>query len=378
MKLNILIVEPFFAGSHAIWAQGYVENSIHNVSILSLPGRHWKWRMHGGAITLAEKFNELSQLPDVIIASDMLDVSLFISLVRHKIGDIPVITYFHENQLTYPWSSADSDVGNGRDAHYGFINYTSAMISDGILFNSHFHLNSFTSTLETFLHSFPDYQNYSEVSHIRNKSKVIYPGIDTELFDLFQLTAKPSDPLLIIWNHRWEYDKNPEEFFKALKIIKKNSIPFKLAVLGEKYHNSPKIFGDIQSEFCEHIVHFGFADNIEDYAKILQSGSILPVTSNQDFFGISIIEAIYCGLQPLLPVRLSYPELIPKEYHDKLFYSDFDDLVRKLETTLTGYDHSIENICRSIGIKYSWAVIGKKLDEFMQLAVSEKKTKDTT
>jgi hypothetical protein len=61
-----------------------------------------------------------------------------------------------------------------------------------------------------------------------------------------------------------------------------------------------------------------------------------------------------------------------------LFYSDFDDLVRKLETTLTGYDHSIENICRSIGIKYSWAVIGKKLDEFMQLAVSEKKTKDTT
>ncbi|MBT3801665.1 MAG: DUF3524 domain-containing protein [Bacteroidetes bacterium] len=378
MKLNILIVEPFFTGSHAIWAQDYVKNSINNVTILNLPGRHWKWRMHGGAITLAEQFNNLLQLPDIIIASDMLDVSLFISLIRHKIGKIPVITYFHENQLTYPWSSADSDVGNGRDAHYGFINYTSALISDGILFNSHFHLNSFPSALEPFLQSFPDYQNSMAVSNIRNKSKVIYPGIDTELFDQFQLTAKPSDPPLIIWNHRWEYDKNPEEFFKALKIIKENRIPFKLAVLGEKYYNSPKIFGDIQSEFRDQIIHFGFAENIEDYAKILQSGSILPVTSIQDFFGISIIEAIYCGLQPLLPVRLSYPELIPKEYHEILFYADFDDLVIKLETALKRYDHSIENNCRSIGSNYSWSVIGKKLDEFMHLAVLEKKTKGNT
>lgn len=377
MKLNILIVEPFFTGSHAIWAQDYVKNSIHNVTILKLPGRHWKWRMHGGAITLAEQFNKLPQLPDVIIASDMLDVSLFISLIRHKIADIPVISYFHENQLTYPWSSVDQDVDNGRDAHYGFINYTSALISDGILFNSHFHLNSFTSALETFLHSFPDYQNNLAVSDIRNKSKVIYPGIDTVLFDKYKLNSKPCHPPIIVWNHRWEYDKNPEEFFKALKVIKENNTPFKLVVLGEKYHNSPNIFSEIQHEFNDQIIHFGFAEDMKVYAQILQSGSILPVTSIQDFFGISIVEAIYCGLQPLLPIRLSYPELIPKEHHDKLFYSGFDDLVNKLEMALEQYDQSIENTCRGIGSKYAWSVIGRQLDEYVQLAVSEKITKDT-
>jgi len=47
--MKILLVEPFFVGSHASWAKGYQQFSQHDVEILSLPGRHWKWRMYGGA-----------------------------------------------------------------------------------------------------------------------------------------------------------------------------------------------------------------------------------------------------------------------------------------------------------------------------------------
>ena len=54
--MKILILEPFFTGSHQQWAEGFQKHSTHQVEILSLSGHHWKWRMHGGAIALADLF----------------------------------------------------------------------------------------------------------------------------------------------------------------------------------------------------------------------------------------------------------------------------------------------------------------------------------
>ncbi|MFA6687806.1 MAG: DUF3524 domain-containing protein, partial [Desulfuromonas sp.] len=54
--MNIALLEPFMTGSHAAWAQGYAAHSQHKVEIFNLEGKHWKWRMHGGAVTLARQF----------------------------------------------------------------------------------------------------------------------------------------------------------------------------------------------------------------------------------------------------------------------------------------------------------------------------------
>ena len=56
--MKILYVEPYYAGSHRQWIDSYKDYSKHEIDILSLPGKKWKWRMHGGAITLANKFLE--------------------------------------------------------------------------------------------------------------------------------------------------------------------------------------------------------------------------------------------------------------------------------------------------------------------------------
>ena len=56
--MHITLLEPFFAGSHAAWATEYQQFSQHDIQILSLKGRHWKWRMYGGGIALAAKFLE--------------------------------------------------------------------------------------------------------------------------------------------------------------------------------------------------------------------------------------------------------------------------------------------------------------------------------
>ena len=143
-QLNIVLIEPFFTGSHKSWAEGYKKNSQHNIETISLKGIYWKWRMHGGAITLARMFNkhiEKHGIPDILLTTDMLNVPVFNSFA--KLDNIPIISFFHENQLTYPWSAQDRDKEKNRDHHYGFINYTTALRSNRIMFNSDFHKNSF-------------------------------------------------------------------------------------------------------------------------------------------------------------------------------------------------------------------------------------------
>ena len=139
--MRILYIDPFYSGSHKQWIDSYKLYSKHTIDILSLPGRYWKWRMHGGAITLAKRFVENNKKYNLIIASDMLNLPLFISLCRKEINNTKIVTYFHENQILYSKVPANLDEQLNRDLHYAFINYTSSLVSDINLFNSNYHRN---------------------------------------------------------------------------------------------------------------------------------------------------------------------------------------------------------------------------------------------
>ncbi|HAW81376.1 MAG TPA: DUF3524 domain-containing protein, partial [Balneola sp.] len=294
-NINITLLEPFFSGSHKQWAEGLQKHSKHNIRILSLPGRHWKWRMHGGAISLAKQFNELEESPDQILATSMLDLTTFLSLTRKRSATIPVAMYFHENQLTYPWSPQDRDVKKKRNNHYSFINYASALAADKIFFNSKYHMDSFLGALPKFLKQFPDKRERDNIEIIREKSEVLHLGLDLKRFEDFRSSDKEKNSeATILWNHRWEYDKNPEEFFETLYELKEKEVPFKLVVLGEQNDVNPPIFDEAKEKLKDEIIHWGYADSFDDYAKWLWRVDILPVTSNQDFFGGSLIEAMYC------------------------------------------------------------------------------------
>ena len=55
--MKMLLIEPYYTGSHKQWADGYQKYSQHKIRILSMKGQFWKWRMHGGAVTLARKWD---------------------------------------------------------------------------------------------------------------------------------------------------------------------------------------------------------------------------------------------------------------------------------------------------------------------------------
>ena len=103
--MRVFLIEPYYAGSHRAWADGWHSVSGHEVHLLTMEGRFWKWRMHGGPVTLAHEAIELADrvgYPDTIVAASMLDLATFLGLAGRHLGNPTTLLYMHENQLTYP------------------------------------------------------------------------------------------------------------------------------------------------------------------------------------------------------------------------------------------------------------------------------------
>lgn len=364
--MKITIVEPFLTGSHAAWAKEYAEHSRHEITILALEGRHWKWRMHGGAVTLARIFAEGSHDADLILATDMLDLTTFLALTRDLTAGVKTAVYFHENQITYPWSDKDRDLAKQRDAHYCFVNFASALAADAVLYNSEYHRTAFLDGLGPFLRSFPDYNETETVEIIREKSKVLYLGLDLARFDQYRTERDPGKPPLLMWNHRWEYDKNPEEFFRAITAIDRQGLDFELAILGESFDAIPPVFREAASRFADRVVQYGYAEDFGTYASWLWKADILPVTSVHDFFGVSTVQAIYCDCYPLMPRRLAYPEHIPPVHHGEFLYDSFGDLVAMLANRIAGIAETRQVLTQPFVRRYDWDTMAGEYDSLLE------------
>ncbi len=334
--MNVWLVEPYYAGSHRAWADGYQAHSRHTVHLLTLPGRFWKWRMQGGAVTLARQAQKRDDLPDLILASDMLNLPVFLALAGARLAGTPVALYFHENQLTYPLQP-----GEARDLHYGFIHLVSALRADTVFFNSAYHLAAFFDELPRMLKNFPDYNELWAVEALRKKSQVLPLGIDLARLDTYRPTEPRGGRPLILWNHRWEYDKDPETFLRAIHTladeadVAASGLDFGLLLLGRSHRNYPQEFLEARERLAERILHFGYARKAATYGRRLWQADIVVSTALHDFFGAAVVEACYCECFPILPRDLAYPELIPAEHHDACLYDDFDGLLARLRWALT-------------------------------------------
>lgn len=368
--MNILFCNPFHTGSHKAFAEGLQKHSQHNIQLLTLPGRHWKWRMHGAAVAFAEQVNASSKVPDLVLTTDMMDVATFAALTRKKLAGVPIVLWFHENQLTYPWSPTDADVALKRDNHYAFINLTSALAADAVWFNSKYHQTAFLEAVPGFLNAFPDQRLPNAHSAIAKKSTPVNLALDLARFDPYKQESGQNEVPLVLWNHRWEFDKNPETFFNALFQLSQEGVDFQLAVLGERYKKVPPVFEQAKELLQKHIVQFGYAQSFQQYAEWLWRADVLPVTSNQDFFGISAVEAMYCHCVPLLPNRLAFPQHLPKKLAAQHLYNTDQELLQKLRNFLkapTPVQAAIPAAMRN----YDWGLQGAEIDHLLQAAATK-------
>ena len=319
--------------------------------------------MLGAALHVVDNIPRLEKY-DGIIVTDLFNLADFKALVGSQCP--PVLAYFHENQLTYPQPPGDKGA-----FQLGIINITTALVADMVVFNSKMHKDAFLNAVPEFLKRGSDCGPKGIADKIRKKAEVLYPGI-TMPFDRNVDAEKQTNPPLIVWNHRWGFDKNCEMFFSALEEIDNMGLDFNLALMGENFGKIPEEFKEAEKKFKDRILQFGYVPLREEYEKWLKRGAIVISTAIQENFGISVIEAMLMGCVPLLPDRLSYPEILPEEFHEHFLYKNRQDLIEKLfliisdykryeeiqsrlakkmtsflwENVISGYDRALERLAR--------------------------------
>jgi glycosyltransferase involved in cell wall biosynthesis len=308
------------------------------------------------------------EIPDVVLATDMLHLPVWVGLMRNLLPDtLPLVCYMHENQLTYPWRP-----GEKPDLTYAMINWLSQLTADLVLFNSHYHLESWFTELPRLLKHYPDYNHLELVAAVRGRSAVAPVGIvpvESTRDDERERSSSPGGEPLILWNQRWEYDKRPDRFFALLYRLQAAGIPFRLAVAGENFRKVPAEFEEARVRLADHIVHWGYAATRADYLALLQQADLVISTADHEFFGISILEAVTAGAFPLLPARLSYPELIPAALHAECLYADEEELWQKavhfLTTTPSNARPASQALRQHVLATYGWPVAAQQTDSWL-------------
>ncbi len=171
----------------------------------SLPGRHWKWRMHGAAATWTPLMHS-SPVPDVVVTTDMCDVAQLRGLMPRAWAKVKVVCMFHENQLTFPWSPDDPDASNGRDNTYAYINISSCLAADEVWFNSFHHQHLFLEAVDPWMQRMPKPHLKQVREKIKSKSVVMPLGMDfshwTSPNDLCRDFSHVEPPMVLGQRHR--------------------------------------------------------------------------------------------------------------------------------------------------------------------------------
>ena len=357
---RVLVLEPYYGGSHKHFLDGLQDNIAAEYTLLTLPARKWKMRMQLSAPWF---FSKIEKLPpekrwfDTVLCSTFIDVGMLRALLGRVEGwntKSQYLTYFHENQFAYP-----RRVGDKYYYQFTAINFNSALASDRIAFNSHFNRESFLKNCTKYVKSAVDMDLSWTVDTLEEKSDVLYPGLDFTEID--NLGSRPNNEVpVIVWNHRWEHDKNPEDFFNGLAELEEEGLDFKLILLGQSFLSRPECFEKAQSRFQKKIVHIGFAASYPEYVSLLQQGDIVVSTSLHEFYGIAVIEALRAGCLPILPDRLSYPEL----FENKFLYGE-GDFVNCLRGALL-YRNQLDTLeVKKLTDKFSWKSLSDRYDKWL-------------
>ncbi|TBW59399.1 DUF3524 domain-containing protein [Marinobacter halodurans] len=300
---RVLLLSGYDAGSHRRWREQLVASQpAFEWQVLTLPPRYFRWRIRGNALSWLDE-PLLAEHWDLVVATSMVDVTGLRAFHRH-LATVPVLLYMHENQFAYP-DSGDQHAS----VDHQMVNLYSALSADWVAFNSDWNRTSFLTGIRNLLARLPDAVPEGVAERIDGKSEVLPVPIGDHLFAGEERAIDRHCPHLL-WNHRWEYDKGPDRLFALLEQLVARGQDFRLSVVGEQFRRQPEAFAAIRERYAEHLVHWGYLAQRQDYDNLLRQADVVISTALHDFQGLSMLEAIAAGCLALAPERLAYPEYI--------------------------------------------------------------------
>ncbi|MFT7647422.1 MAG: glycosyltransferase involved in cell wall biosynthesis [Candidatus Poriferisodalaceae bacterium] len=319
-QLRIVILEPWYRGSHKAWVDGFTAASRHEVAVVALAEVGWRESYATGPPAFVDGIEDWVRRqgrPDLIIASSPIDLAAVLGLCRRSLADTPAVIYQHESQLLYPPGPKGGTFQRGAR-----IDLQSLLAADAWITGSSFHRDALLNALPLFLASQWPGDPDRVIDSLAAKHHLLPVGIsqDTPKRATEPAQKDPNLAPLILWNHRWEHDKNPSLFVHTMLRLAGQGIAFRLALAGASGRSGRRHRDKLVAQLSERVIHSGEADSAT-YHQLLADAAIVVSTSDHEFFGVSVAEAIAAGCWPVLPHRLSYPELVPTNHHPQHLYA---------------------------------------------------------
>ncbi|WP_341938356.1 tRNA-queuosine alpha-mannosyltransferase domain-containing protein [Marinimicrobium sp. C2-29] len=311
--MRVLLLSGYDAPSHRRWRESLAARFPHwHWTQLSLPPRHFKWRMRGSGFLWAHtEQSQLAEPYDLLIATSMVDLSVLRGLIP-SLAAVPTLVYFHENQLAYPTRKQQR-----ANVEPQLVNLYTALCADRIAFNSRYNRDTFLTGVEQLLRRLPDPTPPGVMDQLQTRSAVLPVPIEPQCFCADQTDSRP---FTLIWNHRWEYDKGPERLLAALRLFfserESGAPPIQVHIVGQQFRQQPDAFAEIQ-QLLEHqcaLGEWGYVQSPERYRELMAQSHVALSTALHDFQGLSVLEAVAAGCRPLAPEREAYPEWFAEEF----------------------------------------------------------------
>lgn len=299
-RRRVWLLSAYRSASHGAWADALVAGHPEmDWSVLELPGRHFRWRIRGSPLSWLDSLPE--GRPDLLLATSMVDLATLKGL-HPRLAGVPTVCYFHENQFAYPVSERQVESVDPQ-----MVQLYGALAADRLAFNSAWNRDSFLAGVAALLARLPDAVPAGVAERLAEKASVLPVPVDP-------VPAGPRrDPALILWNHRWEYDKAPEVFADALLALARQGVEFRLALLGPRGDPAPEALARLRSSLGPRIEADG-CQGRDAYRALLGRAGIAVSTARHEFQGLAMLEAASAGARPLVPDALCYPEQYPAAY----------------------------------------------------------------
>lgn len=377
--MRILLLSAYDADSHKYWRQGLQKHlPNHDWTVLTLPPRHFSWRIRGNSLSWAfQEQDNLQKDYDLLVASSMVDLSALRGFVP-KLSFIPTLVYFHENQFAFPVNASQY-----ASVEPQIVNLYSALCADSLCFNSAFNRDTFLQGASELLRRLPDEVPEGLIERLQAKAQVLpvplFPledeigeALKPELMveaqwndSYWQLPNSAETTLRIVWNARHEYDKGPKLLLAVLEALEAKGVPYKIAVLGQQFRRSPEEFNTLKKHFQHRLAWFGYLNSSAEYRQCLASAHCVLSTALHEFQGLAVLEAIAAGCIPILPNRLAYPEYVDAKY----LYRSGDKLQEEAES-------AAELLWQSTGLSrpsvshFNWSALKQGYEDAFQLTLN--------
>ena len=127
----------------------------------------------------------------------------------------------------------------------------------------------------------------------------------------------------------------------------------------------PQGWESLRDELGERCLQWGYAESKEEYISWLWRCDVVPVAPHQEYFGLSVVEAMRCEVMPWVSDAHAYPETTPNDIR----FLPSEDWIQALEDGDWKRNPQCKQAIREHALQFDWAERGPAvLEELNRVA----------